>query len=348
MTAKRSSKNSNTETRKNWSDGGFNKDEFNRLVLWMHSEGWKYYADRSRLPSRNRHSLERIYSYIEEIQNSGGAPWQYIMEPQRLEQKLKVGRLLDDGSNVPCIVLPPITRHGIVPILAPKFRFASDHQIETKPCYPEVRLRTVLFWESNPDEIRSIGYRIEVPEGPGARTHSLLAEESDEEEEPGSHDFVHIQHITSFAKNGPNLPEVVDLPCVAPAWPLWGWDPTSLLVSLLVGLYGLKHAQQIEPPDVGDIIRGTVNRLIRSPPPQTYQVINVNKQRLHDRHLYVETWPQQRELISVSIKAQMAIGGDTEVVKEAEEHSARIVTLVEEKIAHIRKVFWDIDGLNWP
>lgn len=90
---------------------------------------------------------------------------------------------------------------------------------------PEIRLRLGLFFKHGVDT-RAIGYRLESPEG------------------PGSHHYYHVQMIRGFDKHSNfNDDEYLNwMPDQAPTFPLDVDSPVKLLLSLLIGLYGLVDA----------------------------------------------------------------------------------------------------------
>jgi hypothetical protein len=115
------------------------------------------------------------------------------------------------------LYLEPITKAGhFLPVLTFKCDFTKSHL--------EVRLRLALFLLDSASKLRAVGYRFETPEG------------------PGRHSYYHAQPITSFA-----LDSSSQLPCPNwlssdhPSFVLDAVDPVTLLVGLLVSLYGYTY-----------------------------------------------------------------------------------------------------------
>lgn len=104
---------------------------------------------------------------------------------------------------------------------------------------PEFRLRLILFLHDESQRLASVGYRFETPEG------------------EGRHDFFHAQPIRSLTATGSTLPGVAPwLPDVSPAFPLDAKDPASLLVSLLVGIYGSEFLLDLYRGGQGGYLKG--------------------------------------------------------------------------------------------
>jgi hypothetical protein len=98
----------------------------------------------------------------------------------------------------------------VVPVLGFKYRFADDES--------HLSLRLGLFAS---DE-GAIGFRFEEPEG------------------QGSHNFFHTQLIRAFGKNTFALPTPSWIPTSQPSFPLDAGGPISLLLNLLVSIYGMQ------------------------------------------------------------------------------------------------------------
>lgn len=355
--ARRNRNDTANATKRHWNDEPFKREEFNELVRWMWTEGYRAYLDHY----NGTAGIATIYHHVQNHQDHAKSPWKLFFDLRLLDSYLRLGRLWGDvESHTPCLVLPPMLRFGIVPILALQFRFrsaqgtGSDPMARVRDCYPEVRLRVVLFWQSkeNPHPIKCVGYRIEVPEGPGASsvTHSGASDSGADadEEEPGSHDFVHIQHITAFRKGAPPLPDVVELPATAPAWPMWGWDPTSMLVSLIVGVYGLNYAAAEISGIAGDIVRDRLATLIGTPAPKHYHVGHVNRALHNNLDSYILTWPQQKDVIATAIRETANVGGDTDVIKEVQsQHEAEMRAKVKSGEAKLHVNYWESETPRW-
>jgi hypothetical protein len=122
------------------------------------------------------------------------------------------------------LYLRPIqTGTPTIPVLSLKANFARS--------LPEVRIRVALFLLDEIGEIRCQGYRYEAPEGPG----------------DGRHDYYHVQPIRVLYRDRPGfqLPTPPWFLDSHPTWPVDARDPVSLMISLLVSLYGLDFRNEI-------------------------------------------------------------------------------------------------------
>lgn len=107
-----------------------------------------------------------------------------------------------------------------VPVLSLKAEF-SDGEMK------EFRLRVMLVSQNDDGELRGLGFRLEAPEGSGH----------------GRHDFYHAQLIKGFEKHemGLSIKTPQWLPCSQPSFPLLANDPLTLVICLLLTLYGKKY-----------------------------------------------------------------------------------------------------------
>jgi hypothetical protein len=114
------------------------------------------------------------------------------------------------------LYLNPIDSH---PTLLPVLRLKSDFGRSV----PEVRIRLGLFLKHGLIT-HAIGYRLEAPEG------------------PGSHHYYHVQMIRGFDRYSHfTADECLNwFPDQAPTFPLDVDSPVKLILSLLIGLYGLQ------------------------------------------------------------------------------------------------------------
>lgn len=112
------------------------------------------------------------------------------------------------------LYLNPTSSPILLPVVGLKCDFGRS--------IPEVRLRVGLFLKHGLDT-RAIGYRLEAPEGPGA------------------HHYYHLQMIRGFDKHSHFIgDECLNwFPDQAPTFPLDVNSPVKLILSLLIGLYGL-------------------------------------------------------------------------------------------------------------
>jgi len=121
------------------------------------------------------------------------------------------------------VFLEPINEGGgIVPMLSFRYDF--------RPNRAELRLRVALFVPDGNSGVAAIGCRFEPPEG------------------PGTHDYFHAQMFREFkgASRGLCLPACPAwLPCSRPAFHLKAHDAVTLLISMVISLYGIDMAQDL-------------------------------------------------------------------------------------------------------
>jgi len=112
---------------------------------------------------------------------------------------------------------------------------------------PEVRLELGLFLLDSKGELAAIGVRFETPEG-----------------STGMHRYYHAQLFVAFHKEGayrlPQCPEWV--PTEQPALLLKAQDPVSLLMNLVVSVYGYDHLDRVT--GVGRILKSYMGRVAPS------------------------------------------------------------------------------------
>ncbi len=131
------------------------------------------------------------------------------------------------------IYLPPLERDpNCFPILSLYFKLQEPHSIG--------KLRVLLVKldeEQEPDRIYRIGFRMETPE--------TLNQNADIDKTGGLHDFYHAQLIRKFGQ--PKLDDRLQLDCPIwlpqsqPSFPLPAECPVTLLLCLIVALYGRKY-----------------------------------------------------------------------------------------------------------
>jgi hypothetical protein len=126
------------------------------------------------------------------------------------------GRVKTDFPASLFLYLEPVHRGQVmVPVLTIKSDFGRT--------IPELRLRLGLFLRYNRD-IKAIGYRFEAPEGPGI------------------HHYYHMQMIHGFSPSvifPPNDCHIW-IPDTTPTFPLDVDGSVSLMLSLLISLYGVR------------------------------------------------------------------------------------------------------------
>src|SRR5215208_3334899 len=174
------------------------------LALWHHHEKpWKY----------SNAQAQKIYEAI-------GSGLVSFGNESEVEELLPSEASVDREFDNRYLYLNPVT-HGMVmvPLLTLKADFGRS--------VPEIRLRVGLFLLHD-DQIRSLGFRFEAPEGKSAIG-------------AGRHNYYHVQMIRglgssiSFSAN-----EYLQwFPDAEPTFPVDANDPVKLLLSLLISLYGL-------------------------------------------------------------------------------------------------------------
>ena len=324
------------------------QEEFRQLLLWMIGEG-KAHACK-RVSEGFGPELDKLYAALEEMQRRPESWWEHTDDKYFEGRFRKGGCNPDDDSRdvpVPCIMLPAIVRHRIVPLLVVKFNFQhAAEDGDSHRCYPEVRLRVGLFYFNAKGNLRGIGYRLEVPEGPPKMRHpddafDLAA--ADDEEEQVTHDFVHIQHVDAFRKGDSPFPglEGFDLPKVAPAWPLIASEPTSLLVALWIGLYGKASLDWITDPEIREMFARCVVRMARTPHGVFYELVNVDTSKWGElERVIVRTWPEQKDLVSGVIRQRYNADSRVEVLREVD--ASTFVSARARKMMSVEEVFWKL------
>jgi hypothetical protein len=162
----------------------------------------------------------------EELSSSGWWP----ISAEELQEFLSCE---EDGLHVnfceeqKYLYLPALKENDkdFVPILSLKANLDEHRQ--------EFRLRVMLVCQSEEGVLYGIGFRLEGPEGDAAI--DVGGE--------GHHDFYHAQLIKGFGKQQPGIPIKTPewLPCSQPSFPLLANDPLTLVICLLLTLYGKKH-----------------------------------------------------------------------------------------------------------
>lgn len=143
--------------------------------------------------------------------------FQTLENVEQLEAALpSEGRVSAEFPPNRYLYLNPITTGTtLLPVIRLKCDFGRS--------VPEVLLRIGLFLKHELDT-KAIGYRLESPHGPGA------------------HHYYHLQMIRGFDKHAHfNADECLNwFPDQAPTFPLDVDSPVKLILSLLIGLYGLR------------------------------------------------------------------------------------------------------------
>ena len=140
------------------------------------------------------------------------------------------------GENRYLFLEPLNEGKGIVPVLS----FSYDFQGKNA----ELRLRLALFVPHN-NSLAAIGFRFEPSEG------------------PGTHDYFHAQMFREFrGRGGKALPECPTwLPTSQPAFHLKADDPVTLLVCMVISLYGIDVAGELEQQSFANALKPYMRRL---------------------------------------------------------------------------------------
>lgn len=129
------------------------------------------------------------------------------------------GRPISGGVSKPYLLMEPITKGGL---MLPLISWMYDP--DAKPT-AKLGFHLALCMLSKNDGLFSVGYRFESPHG------------------TGMHNYYHVQLIRRFADGMPSwCDECRDsLPETQPAFAIDARDPVSLLICILVSVYGLDH-----------------------------------------------------------------------------------------------------------
>lgn len=185
---------------------------FRELVLWLwhtHERPWEYSHGTAKLIAEDIHFQDTFNNYEE------------------LERCLPTEDNVCSEFGRRFLYLNPITESRLmVPRIQLKCNFGRN--------IPEVRCRLELFLLGDDANIKSLGYRLESPEGQNTQGQ-------------GVHHYYHFQMIQ------PPTCTIDWLPETQPAFPLDADHPVKLLLCLLVSLYGLDY--------LGTILRNAPNIL---------------------------------------------------------------------------------------
>jgi len=168
---------------------------------------------------------ERIHALIEEGLRVRGV--------LRFEHITRLEKLFPSSENPQVdflglkrfLYLEPIVEGGhMLPVLSLRCNFKSAS--------PEVRLEVGLFLVDGAGELRAIGYRFETPEG-----------------EAGKHHYHHAQLFRNFQKQAAwCLPCPPWLPTEQPSFVLSATDGVTLLINVLLSMYGRTYLGKFSGP----------------------------------------------------------------------------------------------------
>jgi hypothetical protein len=164
-------------------------------------------------PKRRRRQVSpRAQNVWEELTQR----WWPSLEERELEKLLKVTNELHlEFSGNKVFYLPPLERDAeFVPVLSMKCDIRDDVN--------DIKLRVMFVRrDENSGKLQGVGFRLESPEDRGK----------------GRHDFYHAQLITGF-HNGRDVESISWLPDSQPSFPILAKCPVTLILSMLITLYG--------------------------------------------------------------------------------------------------------------
>lgn len=165
---------------------------------------------------------------------------------------------VDFSQQRTVLYLPPLEKDAeFVPVL--------DVKCDVDDTRTEIELRVLLIRHTKDHEqndqkrLCCIGFRLESPHGDG---------EQEETEEGGNredarHGFYHAQLIRDFGWWGSSVESPDWLPCTQPSLPLVANCPVTLVICLLLALYGKRYCWEFLRRDTGlfDWLKEYVNMI---------------------------------------------------------------------------------------
>ena len=151
---------------------------------------------------------------------------------------------VDFSQRSSVLYLPPLEKDAeFVPVL--------DMKCDLDDMITEMQLRVLLvrrvegYEENDGGRLCGIGFRLESPHGDEEEDT-----EGDEEKREGRHDFYHAQLIRNLDW-GPSIECPGWLPCTQPTFPLTADCPVTLVLCLLLTLYGKRYCWELVSKDTG-------------------------------------------------------------------------------------------------
>ena len=184
------------------------------LLLWV--------FDNFEKSNRNNLFSAKAKKIIKEIENR----YLKFESRERLRQLLPsdARREADSNKSKRYVYFMPVDEGGpIIPIMTFGYNLSRS-----SPPIPEVRFRVGLFLMDSTQDLKSIGFRFEAPEGEGI------------------HHYYHAQMITGFSKGDASLNSLNWLPESQPAFSLDAKNSVELFICLLVSLYGLEIIDRLQ------------------------------------------------------------------------------------------------------
>lgn len=179
---------------------------FRELILWLwqtHQRPWGYENESAQLIVETQELLNDSINTPEELEY-------YLPSEDKVCSSFRLNRYF---------YLTPVTESRI---MVPRIQLESDFSRNI----PEIRCRLELFLLDHDLNIKSLGFRLETPEGMN-------------DQYIGIHHYYHIQLIE------PPTLRVDCLPKTQPAFPLDADNPVGLILGLLLSLYGLDYLGKI-------------------------------------------------------------------------------------------------------
>ncbi len=190
-----------------------------QIVLWLHrTQEILERESQSALSSKERDLYATIASH-----------WRKIESERALDETFadSKGSLSGTGNKSRYVYLTPTLRDKMIPILSFSYSWNSS--------MPQVSLRVGLFLFDSQKNLAAIGYRFESP-------HGL-----------GEHHFYHAQLIRTFGQD--LFPQCPDwLPERQPSFALDASDPITLIICLLISLYGFDYIETLRTAPFGNAL----------------------------------------------------------------------------------------------
>ena len=155
--------------------------------------------------------------------------WEPIADFEEIEHLFQPsGLVLDFSKRV--LYLPPLEKNTkFVPILSLFCKLNETQRI--------AQFKVMLVCFDNDKKQCAVGFRMETPES--------MNQSTDTSDNGGIHDFYHAQLIRKFDQRAPDSAQGFDspswLPQSQPSFPLPADCPVTLLLCLIVTLYGRKY-----------------------------------------------------------------------------------------------------------